>query len=239
MITTNVTSRTFHIKWRNSLGTAFAIDHLGKQYLITARHVVEGIPVYDVIAINHEQKWKNINVKLVGTGADQIDVTVLSCSQQLSPPLLLEASAANIIFFQPVYFLGFPFGWTWDAGPITKPYFPMPFAKTGILSAASEGSSLFFIDGYNNKGFSGGPVVFQPHNNPSHDFQAAGIVVNYPASLNPIVDENSCPILNQNKKPSGYIQENTGFVVAVNIKHAIELIDANPIGFELPNHHNP
>ncbi|MCY3991322.1 MAG: hypothetical protein OXF50_08880 [Caldilineaceae bacterium] len=35
--------------------------------------------------------------------------------------------------------------------------------------------------------------------------------------------------------PVGYYGENTGFVVAVNIKHAIEIIDANPIGFELPN----
>ena len=42
MITTNVFSRVFHIAWRDSTGTAFAIDHASKRYLVTARHVVKG-----------------------------------------------------------------------------------------------------------------------------------------------------------------------------------------------------
>ena len=43
MITRNVIQRIFHIKRDNSTGTAFTIDRGSKQYLATARHVVEGI----------------------------------------------------------------------------------------------------------------------------------------------------------------------------------------------------
>ena len=235
MITANVISRTFHIKWRNSIGTAFTIDHLGKQYLITARHVVEGVSNNDAIAINHGQEWKNLEVRLVGAGTGRIDAAVLSCAHQLSPPYPLEASTDNMLLFQQVYFLGFPFGWTWTAGHKINNNYPMPFAKTGILSAADESLSLFYVDGHNNVGFSGGPVVFRPNNNPSSDFKVAGIVSNYPALRNPIVDKNNCPILNKDNKPFGYTQENTGFVVAVGIKHAVQMIDKNPIGFELPD----
>ena len=235
MITTNVISRTFHIKWRNSIGTAFTIDRLGKQYLITARHVVEGMSNNDVIAVNHGQEWKNLDVRLVGTGVGRIDAAVLSCPQFLSPPHPLEASTDNMLLFQQVYFLGYPFGWTWTAGHKINNNYPMPFAKTGILSASNEDLSLFYIDGHNNAGFSGGPVVFRPNNNPSNDFKVAGIVSHYPASRNPIVDEEDCPILNEDKKPFGYTKENTGFVVAIGIKHAVQMIDENPIGFELPD----
>ena len=47
MITSNVIHRTFHIRYRNGTGTAFAIDRDGRQYLITARHLVEGVAAGD------------------------------------------------------------------------------------------------------------------------------------------------------------------------------------------------
>ena len=31
-----------------------------------------------------------------------------------------------------------------------------------------------------------------------------------------------------------HARENPGLVLAINIKHAVELIDANPVGFKLP-----
>ena len=54
MITSNVIQRTFHIRRDNSTGTAFTIDRGSKQYLVTARHVVEGIESGNAIEIFHE-----------------------------------------------------------------------------------------------------------------------------------------------------------------------------------------
>lgn len=235
MITANVIHRTFHIRSGNSSGTAFAIDRNGKQYLVTAHHVVEGIASSDNIEIYHEKRWKSVTVNVVGIGTDEIDVAVLSCSIQLVLPLPLTASTDGLSYGQLVYFLGFPFGWVGGLERINL-NFPMPFVKAGIFSGADEANSLIYIDGYGNPGFSGGPVVFRPEGRSSDDFQVAGIVSHYPRpSLEPIVNEKGCTIVDQHNKPIAYFQENPGFVVASEIKHATSLIDANPIGFELPN----
>ena len=240
MINLNVIARVFQIKWRNSLGTAFAIDHHNKQYLITARHVVKGIAQTDNIEIYHEDHWKHMKVCLVGSGKGSIDVTVLSCSVRLAPPLALVASAEGISHGQPLYFLGFPFGWRWETKVITDHKFPTPFVKAGILSGASDDLSLLVIDGHGNKGFSGGPVVFQPDGPLSNELRVAGVVSSLPTTpLNPVVNQKGCIITNEDNVPLGYVQENPGFVVAVNINHAIELINANPIGFPLTDDHSP
>ena len=68
MITTNAIQRTFHIKRGDASGTAFAIDRASRQYLVTARHVVDGITSGDTIAVFHENQWKNVTVDVVGIG---------------------------------------------------------------------------------------------------------------------------------------------------------------------------
>ncbi|MCY3627175.1 MAG: serine protease [Gammaproteobacteria bacterium] len=231
-------ARVFQIKWGDSLGTAFAIDRNNRQYLITARHVVEGIAQTDNIEIYHEDQWKHINVSLVGSGEGSIDVAILSCSVRLAPPLTLVASAQGISHGQPLYFLGFPFGWRWETKVITDHKFPTPFVKAGILSGALDDFSLLVIDGHGNQGFSGGPVVFQPDGPWSNELRVAGVVSSLPSPLSPIVNEEGCIIAKEDNAPLGYVQENAGFIVAVTINHAIELIDANPIGLPLADDHS-
>ena len=68
IVTSNVLHRTFLIKWRSSLGTAFTIDYGERQYLITARHNIKGIKTGDPIEIFHEVNWKLLEVDLVGVG---------------------------------------------------------------------------------------------------------------------------------------------------------------------------
>ena len=40
--------------------------------------------------------------------------------------------------------------------------------------------------------------------------------------------------MNDHTEPVAFFQENPGFVVAMDIRHATDLIDANPVGFQLP-----
>jgi lipoprotein signal peptidase len=42
MITTNVIYRVFHLHYAGNYGTCFAIDLSEKQYLVTAKHLIEG-----------------------------------------------------------------------------------------------------------------------------------------------------------------------------------------------------
>ena len=236
-ITANVIYRTFQIRMADSVGTAFTIDREKKQYLVTARHVVEDIVSGDEIEIYHKKRWKNIAIKVVGVGAGKIDIAVLACPIQLSPSYPLEASLADLVYGQSIYFLGFPFGYRWglEEEHINRG-FPLPFVKSGIVSAVLFGpSSKIWIDGHVNRGFSGGPVIFRPNAQASGEYRVAGVVVSYPLPTSrTIVDEHGDPIVDRHGKPFAYFQENPGFVIAINISHAIDLIQANPIGFELP-----
>ena len=236
VITTNVIHRTLHIKWGIYTGTACVIDRNDKQYLVTARHVVQGIRIRDKIEISYEHQWHSVDVEVVGIGEDDdVDVAVLTCRMQVAPTHPLEASISGLIYGQSVYFLGFPFGWNGGGEGINDGR-PLPFVKTGILSSlySNEDTAMFYIDGYGNKGFSGGPVVFVPGERQASEatpFQLAGIVVNYPMPL-----ESQRPILYRNSNElAAYFIENPGLVAAVNISKVTEIIDSNPNGFQLPS----
>ncbi|MCY3559218.1 MAG: serine protease [Chloroflexi bacterium] len=235
MITSNVLYRTFHIRFGGGTGTAFVVDRERRQYLITARHVVEGIATGNLIDVFHEKEWKQVRVSVVSTGTEDTDIAVLSLPVRLTPAgLKLEASAGGLFYGQQVFFLGYPFGWD-SVGESINRDFPLPFAKAGVVSALLfEDPSLIYIDAHGNPGFSGGPVVFSEPNRARSALKVAGIVARAPTPrLRPIVDRQGAP-LTVNGNESAYFAENQGFVVAVSIRHAVEMIDANPIGFRLP-----
>ena len=236
MVTSNVIHRTFYIRWRDSTGTAFAIDRDGKQYLVTARHVVGGIQSGDEIQIYAKNEWREITVNVVGTGKDEVDITVLACPLLLArSDLPLPADLGGVGIGQSVLFLGFPFGWFSDSKGLSINT-PLPFVKAGIVSAITfEEPRAIYIDGHGNKGFSGGPVVFVRSGNPHNRYQVGGVVSNYPTPiLEPVRDKYGDPLLDSEGRPFAYFAENPGFVVAQHINYATEMIDSNPIGYPLP-----
>jgi hypothetical protein len=56
MVSSNVLQRVFQIK-HDMLGTAFTIDVDGRQYVITARHLVSKIGDAGEIQIRREAEW--------------------------------------------------------------------------------------------------------------------------------------------------------------------------------------
>lgn len=226
MVTRNVIQRVFNIRIDNTQGSAFTHDHQGRQYLVTARHVAEAVPDAQRISRAHENEWKDINLTVVGFGNGEVDVAVLAASEQLSPTLPMEAST-QMTLGQHAYFLGFPFGWDSGAEHINDGY-PVPFIKGGIVSAMRWDGPVhkIYIDAHVNSGFSGGPVVFRPNEQPGR-FMVAGVVAGYPRRFQPVVDKQGNEVARA--------LENPGLVVALGISHVEALIDRNPIGFALPN----
>ncbi len=233
MITSNVISRVFHIRFGSASGTAFAIDRNSRQYLITARHVVQEITSDSHIDIFHDRIWTTIQVTVVGAGSGQSDVAVLACPVRLAPPYPLEASFAGLLYGQRVYFLGFPFGWDGGGENINRD-FPIPFVKAGIMSSMSpDKPKRIYIDAHGNKGFSGGPVVFRPSGKSDNELRVAGVVSQAPTPLlTPVVDMLGNAVLDDGE-PVAYFAENQGFVVAFSIRQATDMIDENPIGLDL------
>ena len=229
MITSNVIQRVIQIQHHHGLGTSFTIEHQNREYLVTAGHVVKEIISGQTIKIFHNEIWKTMEVNVVGFGRNGLDVAVLSCPLQLSPRHPLETTSRGLALGQTVYFLGFPFGCHGGAEKVNRG-FPLPFVKGGVVSTLpSKSTDVYYIDGHGNKGFSGGPLVFVPYGNLSGELQVAGVIVNYPTPFKQ-------PVFGEEGTKIGYIKENPGIVGVHDIRHVIELIESNPIGFDLSTH---
>lgn len=152
----------FHLRIGAVVGTAFALDVDGKQYLVTARHLAEMLGPQSPLKLFHERIWKPLRSDVAGHGKGEIDISVLATDQLLASPELTLPADHQFIYGQEVFFLGYPYGWWGDVGDFLRGY-PLPFVKRGIVSCIEFGpgkESRVYLDGHNNRGFSGGPVVF-------------------------------------------------------------------------------
>ena len=247
IVTSNIISRTFQIKI--GAATAFTIDVDGKQYLCTAKHCVPaaGSDNFQHVEIFHNKRWKQLNVKLVGFGSADTDICVLAPEERLSPPLTLIPMADGISYSQDVYFLGFPYGLRAETG--INNGFPLPLVKRGIVSAilnevnGSEKQLILLLDGHNNIGFSGAPVIFTKGNNLKNDLQVAAIISGYKQEYAPVFagrekDVISIEIGNGGRKQIR-VPTNTGIIISYGISHAIAAINKNPIGLPINEQSSP
>jgi S1-C subfamily serine protease len=225
MLTSNVINRVFQIKIKNATGTCFSVDIDNRQYLITAKHVISHLKNNDIIEIFYENNWNKINLKLIGH-SEKTDISVFAFNQKITNVELILPTAKGMAYGQDVYFLGFPFGLntTHNLSP-----FPLPFVKKGIISnfSSNNGLKVLYIDGYNNPGFSGGPVVIKDLK--TQTFQVVSVISGYRIDRKQINKINGKQIIGSNL----YFDENTGIILSYSIEHALELIRQNPIGFKL------
>lgn len=225
MITPNVLNRTFHLKCGARRGSCFSLDVDGRQYVLTAAHVVKALKDRAVVEILHGGKWKPLDVVVVGYGPPQVDVAVLALKFRITlPELILEPTIAGLTTGQDAYCLGFPHG-EWGGGAQAQK-FPVPFVKKTTVSCLPDASSAarcLFLDGYSNPGFSGGPVVFRENKQP--DLKVAAVVSSFQYEQEPVYLGNDQLHLSA--------QHNPDIIVSYDIKHALDLITLNPVGFEL------
>lgn len=141
--------------------------------------------------------------------SNQSDISIFTITETL-PTHPLPSSDDGITYGQDLYFLGFPYGMSSDIGELNG-NFPLPFVRKGILSILhfNQPGRPFIIDGHNNPGFSGGPVVFKRGN----DFQVAGVIHGYNPEYR-MENGQLTPIENTN----------SGMVIAYSISNALDLI---------------
>ena len=223
--TSNILLRTFRIAHGGQTGTCFTVDVDDRQYLVTAKHLVESVDGLCMVQIFQHGTWKNLQTELVGHGAGSNDVTVLAPVTQLSGRYPLHATTVGLALGEDVLFLGFPYGLANEIGELSN-YFPVPLVKKGIVSALQyEGAEVLLLDGHNNPGFSGGPVVYKSTTDRLGSMTVVGVVSGYLRTSEPVYDSGE-----ESKLSYSY---NTGIVKAHYIEDAIDLIHANPIGFKL------
>lgn len=227
MITSNIVHRVFRIRYGGSEATAFTIDVDQRQYIVTAKHAVTGLTDGNDVDFFAHGAWKSEQVRLVGHALEDRDVSVFAVNRILTPDSLpMPATSVGVIYGQDVFFLGFPYGYT-GKYTLTEDGYPLPFVKKATVSLLDEGT--FLLDGHNNPGFSGGPVVFtQPGKN---DYSVFAVISAYKIVDEPVYVGN-VPAYAGPNKPLVF-RYNTGIIVTWAVDYAVELARANPVGMSL------
>ena len=226
MITSNVINRTFRLKHRDGVGTCFTVDVAGRQYVVTAQHVVDGLAAGAdaVVEILHDRRWKPLPVHVAWLAEDPVDVAILAARQPLSHPnMTLEPTSVGMTLGQQVYFLGFT-----NLEVLALPDgvgFPMPLVRQGIFAGMipQNGNLMLVIDGHNIPGFSGGPVVFRPDGHV--EYRVAGVISAYRYQRSPVFSDDEATEL--------YVKDNSGLIIAYSFQAGVEHVSANPTGVEI------
>jgi hypothetical protein len=260
--------RTFMIETNFGRGTTFSIDVDNREYWITAKHMFTGIKTGPAGAFTtkrvqanilsqvgdgdegHDLHWNTVAFTVIDPGKD-IDILVLVPDQLLLPyrrDFNLTAGADGVGFGGDCEFLGFPYGggwkvqWTDPKTPGTNTWMWWPYVKHCTVSARldEKGLGIWVLDGINNEGFSGGPVLYGTganqkvfavisgfHQEPLEVLPAPSPDKSQTSSIPP------SPKL-QGKKPKppekGIVNVNSGFIIAFDIGPAIKAIQGNPTG---------
>ena len=178
----NIKRRTFRIRYQNDkgkmpVGTAFAVGRGGREYLVTAHHVVDGIKPGWFVEVLRDGVWRSDTYSIVGTGparkdgCGNVDVAVLRLKGSLPAMRPVTASSDGLAIGQPVNILGFP---SEEGGPSALTTVSGPF-----LGFEDEDLGMV-IEATVSEGFSGGPVVFVPEGPPPSEVRIAGVLVSRP-----------------------------------------------------------
>jgi hypothetical protein len=119
---------------------------------------------------------------------------------------------------QQVWFLGYPWGIGTRGVNVVA-----PFIKRGTMSAidaTNPNAVVLYIDGFNNPGFSGGPIVYWDFS--KHVYKIIGVVKGY--------REDTAKIRVNGEPVDTQLLVNSGILVGYSILHVIQAIENNRPG---------
>ena len=236
--TTGILARTLMARRGDARGTIFSIDIDQREYWITSKHFITGAthPPYGTVsdksvtvqllkAGSAEENWMTVDFKVLDPGVD-LDIVVLAAAsailQNPIPPSLRPADGAAI--GDDCEFLGFPHG---GASRVTVGDLIgwLAFAKHCTISAVINGSNTWVLDGINNDGFSGGPVLIGS----GQAQKILAVVSGYMPEPSDVVPRNTSNDSESHPSPE-VVNLNSGLIFATDIEPAVEAIRKNPIG---------
>lgn len=256
--------RTFMIQTIHGRGTVFSIDVDNREYWITAKHLFTGIesgPQGDfstrtvqaniLAAVGNGdtgqmQNWQTFTFTTVDPGKD-IDILVLVSDHLLLPgysrDFNLKYGSENTTLGGDCAFLGFPYGSGWRARwSATGQWLWWPYVKRCTISGTLGDPNVLVhvLDGINNKGFSGGPVLYDTgvnqrvfavisgyHTEPLEVLPGSTVGDARASALPP---PPQLPGQDSTAASGQIVEANSGFILAYDIGPAIKAIRANPVG---------
>lgn len=208
---------------KRSCGSSLAYPVNGFFHFITAAHVLVDMQhgVKSNLHIFKDGDWLKVDaIPFFGSKRNyqngDLDIAIVRTSMAVTgdePEITLGSD--GLIFGQDVYFLGFPY---FQGNIVYKPNsfnfeYPIPFIKKATASALHY--PIIYLDGHNNFGFSGGPVMFWDHKERKR--KICGVISAY------MTHEGEIKRIETATKE--FYQENSGIAVAYSIKPIIDLIE--------------
>lgn len=220
LLPSEIVSRVINIKFGTSSGSGFLASYKNGNYLITAKHVLANANSGEEVVFEfyNEDVWKKTKGILLHHSNPQIDIAVIDLVDTTEMESHVNFSIDGIFYGSEGYFLGFPFGLKIENTKDFNSGFPLPLVKKALLSAVirKNNINMIFLDGHNNPGFSGGPIVFKnPDNTSKIKWNIIGVISAYQNQKNEM------------ETPFGVIDyyENSGIIIGYSIEHAIEIIE--------------
>jgi S1-C subfamily serine protease len=214
---------TIKINHASRIGTAVLLRSQGYGYIVTARHLVEGLRAAERILVRRGDGWRPVEVQDVRYGDDNRidDIAVLSVpevahAQAVDDDLVMMALTVG----QAVAYCGFPLSLE-GVAPDGHDW-PMALVKGGIYSGSvrMQERMVHLFDAVNNVGFSGGPIFAQDVDGTP---KLVAIVSGYEFDRDLEVTR-LVPGGEREKVPDLFVRPNSGFMRAVPIRRAQELI---------------
>jgi len=227
-LTVNVLGRVVQVRGPAGSCTAFSIELDTKQYLVTARHCVKGASDAKQIAVRQGDGWAPLDGKIIFPSNQEVDIAAIPLATPRTVVFEFQATSDRIQISQPVYFLGFPssLSTNWNSADRNQ-LSELAFIKAGILSAVDSRNPdavVLYVDGQNNPGFSGGPIVFRP--GPTEPFRVAGVVSGYKGEPFPVVTKKDLANPEAAAFKDLYVRANAGIVLGYDIDHIVKAINA-------------
>ncbi|MDQ4140788.1 MAG: serine protease [Bacteroidota bacterium] len=225
-------ANTFNLHGEQLTGSCFLITKEGKQYFVTAAHLFK--PSHksgDLVSIQMliQNQLQSFKAKVYFHADRNVDIALIKLSEKISQNIQLpeefikynelfqnvfqgngiSLDSTLITFGMEVFFYGFPLGNLGTQALGIR----FPLVKKATVSGwvKHKGLDKILLDGYNNLGFSGGPVV--SYNTSSKKMCLVGVVSAY-------IPE---PVSVQYKGDKLSVNENSGIIVCYGKRYIEEI----------------
>jgi len=221
-LTENIFRQVYLVQYGNTYGSSFIIDINNKEFLITAAHLFPNISNNSEleITIYDENKSDKNKIRLYKHSDPSIDIAVIVLPKPIKKmkPLI---TGGSIETGQNLLFLGYPI-LNGQLFATQDPTFGIrALVKKAMLAGVVKKNDyyLMLLDGHNNSGFSGGPVI--GYDKKTDKNVIVGVISGYIYETKKVYDDNKSPTLNYD--------DNSGIILSYSIDLAYRIIDENQL----------